>query len=150
MTSLTGRSLSIILSLLVMGLVACKKTASVKPHSYVYVRLAGNEEYSYMEDVEGSVREGRAELHSNGTHNEQFALRLAGIKDTGNILNPGLDNLYFSNGDDFFPMRFVSGSIHISYADSVTVLGDFNVVLEDDYNGADTKTVTGSFGINVP
>lgn len=150
MILLINRKGFFIYSFLLLSLAACRKAGNVKPHSYVYVRVGNSDEYSYMEDVEGRMKGGMAELHSNGYYNEQFSLRLPNIKDTGDFSSPGLDNIYFSNGDDFYPVRFVHGNIHISYVDSVTVLGDFSVVLEDEYNGPDTKTVTGSFGINVP
>lgn len=50
---------------------------------------------------------------------------------------------------DFLPIRLLGGYIHVAYIDSLTVYGDFKVILEDEFNGAQIRTVVGGFAINI-
>lgn len=127
---------------------SCNKEV-IKPYSFVNVRYLENEDYIYMETVEGSMENNVAQLHGSGYNHEQFYLYLPSLKDTGNYANPTINNISFSDGLDFNANKFRDGFIHIGYIDSATVSGNFRVALDDDYNGAETRVIVGSFGINI-
>jgi hypothetical protein len=139
------------LILLLFAASACKKTDVIPPHSYVLVKFAEDEEYVMMETTEGhwDSHLKTCSLHATGYKFERFSLLLTNLIDTGYYLHPSVKNLFFTQTTDFIPTKFTSGSIHLSFMDSSSVKGDFQVVLEDSAQGGRQKAITGNFGINI-
>lgn len=136
--------------LLTVAFISCKKDAVVKPYSFVSVKFIDDEDYIFIETTEGSWDRNIkwAQLNATGYKNERFTLNLPNLTDTGDYPNPSIQNISYNDGFDFQPFKLKAGFIHISFIDSPSVRGDFRVSLEDDFNGAETRTVVGNFVIN--
>jgi hypothetical protein len=141
----------LLIILLTLSCISCKKDVVVKPYSFVEVKFIEDEDYVFIETTEGSWAKDQklAQVLAIGYKNERFSLNLPNLIDTGNYPNPSIINITYNDGLDFQPFKLKSGFIHISFIDSLSVRGDFNVSLEDDFNGADTRTVVGGFGISI-
>lgn len=137
--------------LFIISCISCKKDSVLRPYSVVNVKFIEDEEYVFMETVEGSYDKDLklAQLNATGYKLERFGLYLNDLTDTGYYSNPSIRNISFTNGLDFLPYRLNSGYIHIIQIDSFSVRGDFKVTLEDDFNGAEIRTIVGGFGINI-
>jgi hypothetical protein len=135
---------------LVSFCISCKKDGTVKPYSFVSVKFIEDEDYIFIETTEGSWDKSQkiAMLNATGYKNERFGLYLANLTDTGNYLNPSINNISFTDGVDFVPFKLNGGFIHISYIDTLTVRGNFRVILEDNFNGTEIRTIIGGFAIN--
>lgn len=122
----------------------------VRPHSIVSAKFIVDEDFIFMETTEGSWDKipKQAQLNATGYKNERFGLYLDNLTDTGFYPNPAIRNISYTDGLDFIPFKLNGGFIRISYIDSLTVRGDFKVTLEDNFNGAEIRTVVGGFGIN--
>jgi len=131
--------------------ISCKKDETVRPYSILSVKFIEDEEYIFIKSVDGSWDKGvkLAQLSASGYKSEWFGLYLPHLSDTGYYPNPTISNIYYFDGLDFMPFKLTGGFIHVSYIDSVTVRGDFKVSFEDDFNGAENRTVLGGFGINI-
>lgn len=123
----------------------------IRPYSIVNVKFIEDEDYVFIEITEGSWDNNfkLAQLNATGYKNERFGLYLENLVDTGYYPNPSIRNISYDDGIDFLPFKLDGGYIHISYIDTLTVRGDFKVTLEDDFNGAQIRTIVGSFGINI-
>ena len=123
----------------------------IRPYSVVNVKFIEDEDYVFIELTDGSWDKNvkLAQLNATGYKNERFGLYLENLIDTGYYPNPSIRNIFFTDGMDFLPFRLHSGFIHVSYIDSLSVRGDFKVTLEDDFNGAQIRTIVGGFGINI-
>ena len=137
--------------LLILSSISCKKDKSVQPYSFVAVKFIEDDDYVFIETATGSWDRNvkLAQLNAIGYKNERFGIYLDNLVDTGNYTNPTIRNISYTDGLDFIPFKLGSGYIHISYIDSSMVRGDFNVTLEDNFNGAEIRTVVGGFGINI-
>ena len=135
---------------LFLSCISCTKDEIPKPYSFVLVKFIESEDYVFIETTEGSWNNNQklAILNAAGYKFERFSLSLPNLTDTGNYPNPAIKNIFFTDGLDFIPFKLNNGFIHISYIDTLTVKGDFKVTLEDDFNGAETRTVVGEFAIN--
>lgn len=129
---------------------ACKKEGTLKPYSFVQVKFIEDEDYAFIETTEGNWDKNLklAMLNATGYKNERFGLYLNNLTDTGNYLNPTINNISFTDGVDFIPFKLNNGFIHISHIDTLTVRGNFRVTLEDNFNGAEIRTIIGGFAIN--
>ena len=123
----------------------------VKPYSFVAVKFVEDEDYVFIETTRGNWDKNKklAQLNATGYKNERFSLNLLNLTDTGNYPNPSIININYNDGLDFQPFKLKAGFIHINFVDSISVRGDFKVLLEDDFNGAETRTVVGGFAINI-
>jgi hypothetical protein len=123
----------------------------VKPYSFVSVKFIEDEDYVFIETTEGIWDKNKklAQLLATGYKNERFSLNLPNLTDTGNYPNPSIININYNDGLDFQPFKLKTGFINIDFIDSLSVRGDFKVSLEDDFNGAESRTVVGGFGINI-
>lgn len=141
----------LLLILLTLSFISCTKDAVVKPYSFVSVKFIDDEDYVFIETTEGSWDRNikQAQLNATGYKNERFTLNLRNLTDTGNYPNPSIQNISYNDGFDFQPFKLKAGFIHIISVDSLSVRGDFRVSLEDDFNGAETRTIVGGFGINI-
>ncbi|MBX9732608.1 MAG: hypothetical protein K2X37_00990 [Chitinophagaceae bacterium] len=135
---------------LVSFFISCKKEGTTKPYSFVSVKFIEDEDYIFIETTEGSWNNNQkiAMLNATGYKNERFGLYLTNLRDTGNYLNPSINNISFTDGVDFIPFKLNSGFIHISYIDTLTIRGDFRVTFKDNFNGAEIRTIIGGFAIN--
>jgi hypothetical protein len=140
----------LLIIVLLLFCISCKKDGTVKPYSFVSVKFIEDEDYVFIETTEGSWDKNKklAELNATGYKNERLSLYLPNLSDTGIYPNPTIKNITYTDGLDFRPFKLNAGFIHIDFIDSLSVRGDFKVLLEDDFNGAETRTVVGSFGIN--
>ncbi len=129
---------------------ACAKEIHRPADSYVFVKFIEAEEYCNIEYVAGNwnYQNKTVALDAEGYKFEKFKLAITQLTDTGYYTNLTTSNLYFSESQDFIPTKFISGGIHITYADSVALKGDFQVVLEDSVQGMVRKIIIGNFGIN--
>jgi len=109
----------------------------------------GDEEDIRMETVQGDWNfvSHTATITATGYKFESFFLNLPQIVNTGAYPNISIDNISLSDGLDFLPLRLTSGVITITHFDSVTVKGEFRVSLEDEFNGAENRTIVGGFSI---
>jgi hypothetical protein len=141
----------LLIILLTLSCISCKKDAVVKPYSFVSVKFIEDEDYVFVETTEGNWDKNKklAQLSATGYKNERFSLNLPNLTDTGNYPNPSIININYNDGLDFQPFKLKTGFIHIDFIDSLSVRGDFKVSLEDDFNGAESRTVVGGFGINI-
>lgn len=137
--------------LLMLYCISCSKESVIKPYSVVNVKFIEDEDYVFIEITEGSWDKNvkLAQLNATGYKNERFGLYLENLIDTGYYPNPSIRNISYTDGMDFLPFKLDGGYIHISYIDTLTVRGDFKVTLEDNFNGADIRTIVGGFGINI-
>ena len=130
--------------------VSCKRGLSIKTWSYVNVRFYEDEYPIGMEEVTGEwkINDHVATLTANGYRHQRFWLTLAALQDTGYYPNPGINNIYFTDGLNFDPVSLNSGYIHISHLDQGMLKGNFQVSLHDEYNGSENRIIIGDFGIN--
>ena len=130
-------------------LAGCTKDGEHRPYSLLNVRFLGDEEDIRMETVQGdwSFTNHTATITATGYKFESFFLHLPQVVSTGIYPNISIDNISLSDGLDFLPLRLTGGSITITYLDSVTVRGEFRVSLEDEFNGAENRTIIGGFSI---
>ena len=131
--------------------ISCKKDGALKPYSIVSVKFIEDEDYVFIETTEGCWDKNikLAPLNAAGYKIERFSLYLPSLTDTGNYPNPTIKNIYFTDGVDFLPFKLNNGFIHVSFIDTLTVIrGDFRVSLEDNFNGAEIRTIIGGFAIN--
>lgn len=130
--------------------ISCKKEGTTKPYSFVSVKFVEDEDYIFIETTEGSWDNTQkiAILNAIGYKNERYGLYLPNLIDTGNYPNPTIRNISFADGVDFLPFKLNGGYIHINYIDTLTVRGSFKATLEDNFNGAEIRTVIGGFAIN--
>lgn len=137
--------------LLLLSCISCKKDSIIKTYSIVSVKFIEDEEYVFIELTEGSWDNNQklAQLNATGYKNERFGLYLDNLIDTGYYPNLSIRNISYTDGMDFLPFKLNGGYIHISYIDTLTVRGDFKVTLEDNFNGAEIRTIVGGFGINI-
>ena len=138
--------------LLLLSCISCKKEGTVKPYSIVSVKFIEDEDYVFIETTEGSWDKIQkiAQLNATGYKNERFGLYLDNLLDTGYYPNPSIRNISYTDGYDFVPFKLNGGFIHISYIDSLIVKGDFKVTLEDNFNGAEIRTIIGTFFVTIP
>ena len=131
--------------------ISCKKESGLRPYSVVNVKFIEDEDYVFIELTEGSWERNLklAQLNATGYKNERFGLYLENLLDTGYYPNPSIANISYGDGMDFLPIRLLGGYIHVAHIDSLTVYGDFKVTLEDEFNGAQIRTIVGGFGINI-
>jgi hypothetical protein len=134
----------------ILFIVGCSKDASMREHSFLQVRF---EDDMYPIDIEEmnatwSLHNQTAEMLATGYRFERFRLHLSAVHDTGNVVNPGIENIFFTDGLDFVPDSVNAGFIHISQLDSNRISGDFKVSMHDDFNGSENKIVVGQFRIN--
>ncbi|MBC6490406.1 hypothetical protein ACFSQD_08785 [Flavihumibacter stibioxidans] len=103
-----------------------------------------------METVEGNwdINTKVANLTGVGYQNQRFLLYLPNLRDTGFYPNPTISNCSYNDGIDFMPFKITGGFIRIARFDSVSVSGNFQISMQDDFNGAVIRTVVGEFGIN--
>lgn len=142
----------IIASLLFLSLEnSCRKDISIHTYSVVNIRFWGEEDDIFKETIEGSWDNNTrlARMYALGYKFEEFHLYLSAKVDTGFYPNPTINNISFTDGLDFIPFKLSSGFIHIDYIDSLTIRGYFRMALDDDFNGSETKTIVGGFGINI-
>ena len=141
----------LLIILLLLSCISCKKDGIVKPYSFVSIKFIEDDDYVFIETTEGSWNTNKklVQLNATGYKNERFGLYLPSLTDTGNYPNPSVTNITYTDGLDFQPFKLKAGFIHISYIDSLSVRGDFNVSLEDNFDGAETRTIVGGFGINI-
>lgn len=132
------------------SVLSCNKGKITSPYSLLSVKFSEDENFVYMETVEGIWNwSGKiAQLTATGYRNELFRLYLPDLTDTGNYHNPQIDNIYYSDGMDFLPSKLNSGYIHISHIDSLSVIGDFQVSLSGNSNGTIGRIVVGGFEIS--
>jgi hypothetical protein len=131
--------------ILLTGL-SCGKTSST-PASLLNIKQEGDQDYLPVENITGSWDKETASLCCTGTKLETFRLKL--IKPSPGIYpEPGINNFYFSDGVDFKPIVLESGSINIISVSEQEVRGEFNVVLHDEFNGAESRTFSGYFSIS--
>lgn len=130
---------------------SCKKEGVLKPYSTVSVKFIEDEDYVFIETTEGNWDKTQklAMLNAAGYKHERFSLFLPVLNDTGYYPNPTIKNIFFTDGLDFIPFILNSGFIHVSFIDTLTVKGDFRVLLEDNFNGAEIRTIIGNFAINI-
>lgn len=116
----------------------------------VNVKFIEDEEYIFIENLEASwdINTRVAELSARGYKFEQFNLYMS-LQTTGFYPSPTINNINYTDGLDFIPFKLTDGYINITYIDSITVRGSFQVSLEDNFNGAETRTIVGGFGINI-
>lgn len=117
--------------------------------SLIAVKFIGNEDFVAMERIEGgwSKRDRVAELQAYGYQFEHFRLFLSNVQDTGYYPKPTIQNISYSDGLDFAPFKVLGGYIRITQLDSSRIGGHFEIYLEDNFNGYDSRGIVGSFGI---
>ena len=143
--------LSLVICCCAFALIAsCKKDATRKPYTYINVRFVEHDEYIFMETVEGNwdINTKVANLTGVGYQFQRFLLYLPNLRDTGFFPNPTISNFSYNDGFDFMPFKVTGGFIRITQLDSVSVSGHFQITMQDDFNGAEIRTVIGEFGIN--
>jgi hypothetical protein len=135
----------------VLLLPSCKKDLTIGPYSILSVRFIEDEEYIFIKTPEASwdFNGSTAKLYARGYKFEQFNLHLSALQTTGFYPTPTIQNISYTDGLDFIPFKVSGGFINITYLDSLTVKGIFQVSLEDNFNGAENRTITGGFGINI-
>jgi hypothetical protein len=129
---------------------ACNKAETVKPYSYLSVKFVEDEDFVLMEHIEGTwlPNEKQASLNAYGFKNERLNIYLPGLRQTGRYPNLSIDNIFYTDGVDFVPFKVDSGFLEITQLDSSKVGGTFKVVLEDEFNGIEHRTIIGNFIIN--
>lgn len=127
--------------------VACNKADIVKPYSYLSIKFIEDEDYVLMERIEGNWQpnEKQANLSAYGFKNERLTIYLPDLIQTGRYPNLTIKNIFYSDGVDFNPFKVDSGFLEITQMDSTQVGGTFKVVLEDEYNGVEHRTIIGNF-----
>lgn len=115
------------------------------------VKFAEVVDYVFIETTEGSwnYQTSIAKISGAGYNHEQIYIYLPSLKDTSDYPNPGISNISYTDGLDFVANGFSGGDIYIGHIDSDMVKGSFKVTLTDEFNGAETRTVVGNFGINI-
>ena len=145
-----SRILALGLSVLaaVSCMASCKKQDPVRSSGYMYVG-SGDQELCPMGGVEGQWnRETHVgHISGEGAAYEHLELYLPDLRDTGRYPNVSIRNISYSDGADFTANALEGGTIHISRIDSSSVTGVFEVLLSDTRNGAETRVITGTFGI---
>lgn len=129
---------------------ACEKAEMVKPYSYLSMKFIEDEDYVLMERIEGTwqPKEKQASLNAYGFKNERLTIYLPGLTQTGRYPNLTIKNIFYTDGVDFNPFKVDSGFLEITQLDSSKVGGTFKVILEDEYNGIEHRTIIGNFVIN--
>lgn len=141
--------LTIIAILFWSFLSACTKEGEHRPYTLLNVKFLGDEEDIRMETVQGDWNfiNHTATITATGYKFESFFLNLPQVLNTGIYQNISIDNISLSDGLDFLPLRLTDGSITITYLDSVTLRAEFRISLEDEFNGAENRTIVGGFSI---
>lgn len=131
---------------------SCNKTDYIKPRTTIIVKYFGSNVYDddyniWFETTTGDwdISTYSAEASASGHKFEHFSVYLPNLKDTGYYLSPSINNISFTDGLDFRPKKLRDGYIQIRHYDSVSVIGTFNVSLEDDFNGAEVQRIEGQF-----
>jgi hypothetical protein len=121
----------------------------VKPYAYLSVKFIEDEDYVLMERIECSwlPNEKQVSLIAYGFKNERFSIYLPGLIQTGRYPNLNIKNIFYTDGADFNPTKVDSGFLEITQMDSTHLGGTFRVVLEDEYNGIEHRTIVGNFVI---
>jgi hypothetical protein len=137
---------------LLTGANACKKEPGVSGSSYIYLKYGAAADYEPMETVEGSWDAGNslAQLSGTGQARDRLQLYLPALTDTGNVTDPGLTNIRYSDDQYFIADSFAGGFIHISAIDPDFIKGEFNVILSDVHEGAEKRHIIGTFGVARP
>jgi hypothetical protein len=131
---------------------SCKKAEKTTLYSFVQVKYIENEDYVLIETTEGDWNRNTkiARLTATGYNNERFNLLLPQLTDTGYYPAPAASNISYADGANFMSYKFNNGFIYISYIDSLSVMGKFQVSLASDFNGNQNRIIVGNFGINFP
>lgn len=139
----------IVLCIFLFQLYCCDKDSNIKTICIVNVKFLDDEDYVGMETVDGewNSNTGIAKINAVAYNLSRFKMYLSSLHDTGFYPFPTIDNIYFTDGADFQPTKLADGYIHLLHIDSHIVRGDFQVSLQDDFNGAETRTIIGNFGI---
>lgn len=111
--------------------------------------MEGYEEDIRWESVAGTWNNsaGKVTLDASSYYFDHCTLYLLSIIDTGFVPDIDVTNFYYTDGLDFLPDTLTSGYIRITYLDTSTISGEFRVSFDDDFNGAENKTVIGGFTI---
>jgi hypothetical protein len=82
----------LLIILLTLSCISCKKDAVVKPYSFVSVKYIEEDDYVFIETTYGCWDNNQklAQLNATGYKNKRFNLNLPNLTDTGNYTTPSI------------------------------------------------------------
>lgn len=139
-----------ILTIFLPAILGCSKDTIMRPYALVAVKFVGDEDYIGKEKVEGNwdITTHIVSLHAEGYQFQIFDLYLPAVIAIGKYGPITIHNISLSDGLDFRPIRLAEGEINISLLDSTLIQGDFTASLQDEFNGAEERSIKGFFEIH--
>jgi hypothetical protein len=106
----------LLIILLTLSCISCKKDAVVKPYSFVSVKYIEEDDYVFIETTYGCWDNNQklAQLNATGYKNKRFNLNLPNLTDTGNYTTPSIITINYNDGLDFQPFKLKSGFVNIA------------------------------------
>ncbi|ODT52297.1 MAG: hypothetical protein ABS68_09310 [Niastella sp. SCN 39-18] len=133
---------------LICNLLGCSKENITKPYGFLNLRIEGQEEDIKWETVIAKWIDtlGNADLEATSYYFDRCNIHLKNITGLGNVNPLTLMQFYYTDGLDFQPYA-ISGTLSITEISDKAIRGTFNLYLDNNFNGASGRRITGDFGI---